>query len=223
MSIWWVIQNKFFLQVTLIGIGMLMFWSVYVSDRGVRTVFQTARVRAVVLFIVLPSILYAACLAGPILLRKARSHLAIVSVPFENSLFTMHRPANWELLKNPGPGVVLFHIPDAGTFMVIIKDSQGITVDLEQTAQAVAQSNATNFKTVAKELDSFSAWGSYSGYGLRVSMNVDGNETIVRIFCGQLLGSRLLIVNEISLAREGSELEAQFEVVRKTFEVKPAK
>jgi len=221
MSIWWITQGPSFLIAILIVSGVLMFWSVYVSYRGVRALFQADRVRAMVLFIVLPSIFYAACWAVPMLLENARSHLTKATVPFEDSVFTMNRPANWVPLKAPGPGAIEFHIPDVGGFVATVRDTQAGTVDLEQTARAMAQKMATNFKTVARDLERFSAWGAYSGHGFRLTMNVDGNETVARVFCGSLPGRRVLIINEIGLVRAESELDKEFEIVRKTLRVKP--
>ena len=82
---------------------------------------------------------------------------------------------------------------------------------------------AKHFKTVANELGSYATWGSYSGRGLRLGMNVDGHDTLARIFCTVLPDGRILVVHEMGLEKAQPELEKQFDVVRKTLRVKPVK
>lgn len=219
LSIWWAIQDKYFLLGAQIVSAICIFWSVYVSYRGVRTVFQAARLRAVVLFLVLPCIFLGVLPIG--LGISGRSADRKISVPFEHQLFTMHRPANWMRLEDPVPGAVQFHIPDVGGFMVSVRDDEGYEIDLEQTARGAIQRISEDFKTVDKKLYRFSEWGVYSGCGLGIAMDMDGNETIVRIFCCQLPDGQWLMAQEIVLAKEVEKLEARFEVVRKTFKVKP--
>ncbi len=233
IAIWWIIRDRSFLLATSIVGGLLIFWSVYVSYRGVRTLFRAARIRALVFFVVLPGMLYAAGFAIPILINiyaksgqslKSRQTLSRrLDPPFDDAVFRMVRPANWKVAKAPRPGSVLFHIPGVGSFAASAIDSEGETIDFEDTVQAIGQEMAARFKTVAKELDTFPTWGGYSGHGKRILMNVDGKETIVRIFCGSLPDGRLLLTNEICLASAEARLQPQFEVVRKTLEVKPVK
>ena len=233
---WWATQARWLLLVTMAVVGALMFWSTYVSYRGVRVLFRAARARAVVWFVVLPCILYAACFALPPLLENvrsrvrqrlrenARSHIPQRTVHFEDAFFSMERPANWvRVQQSGGPGAVVFNIPHSGSFSAIIPDPPAGEVDLEQTAQAMAQMLAKHFKTVANELGSYATWGSYSGRGLRLGMNVDGHDTLARIFCTVLPDGRILVVHEMGLEKAQPELEKQFDVVRKTLRVKPVK
>lgn len=221
IAIWWVIQDQSFLIAAQMVIALFIFWSIYVSYRGARTLFRAARIRALVLFVVLPGMLYGAAFAIPSLLVYTKSPLA--DVPFEDAVFRMRRPANWKVMKSPGPGSVQFHIPGFGSFVAAVADLEGVTIDLEATVQAMAQKMGADFNTVPRELDTFQTWGRYSGHGRRISMNVDGKETVVRIFCGSLPDGRLLRTNEISTAGAEARLQPQFEVVRKTLEVKPVK
>jgi hypothetical protein len=175
------------------------------------------------LFIVLPLVFYAFSFKCIEAARDARARMAPSEVPFENAVFTMHRPANWQSFETPGPGILTFHIPDIGTFMVIVKDSEGQAIDLERTAQGAAQSMAAKFDATANELDTFPTWGEYSGHGIRTSMKGNGKDMVARIFCASLPDGRILCVYELGQANAEGQLQPQFEIVRKTLQVKPTK
>lgn len=221
MSIWWIIQDQYFLLVALVVSMICIFWSVYVSYRGVRTVFQAMRARAVVLFIVLPCIFYGACFAAPIV---AGWSVAERNVRFEHSHFTMHRPANWVLLENSLSEATQFDIPHGGSFVVVVLGTEVDTeldmIDLEEIAEDTVSELGTKFGTGVRKLSRFSEWGSYSGYGLRVAMNIGGDEIILRFFCSQPPDSSVLMVQEIFPDKAEAKLQTQFEVVRKTLKLK---
>ena len=222
-AIWWIVQDQSFLIATIVVSILFILWSVYISYRAARALFRATRFRAALLFLLLPYLFYGVCFAFPFLLGSASSRLAQVEVPFENAVFTMRRPANWQKFETPGPSAVSFHIPDIGSFLATVKHSEGQPIDLERTAQAAAQGMAAKFSTTAEALGTFPAWGKYSGHGIRVSINGNGKDLVTSIFCASLPDERLLLVMEVGQSNAEAQLQPQFEIARKTLRVKPAK
>jgi len=222
LACWWVMRGRVLLLAIGVLAGLLMLWSTYVSYCGVRRLFHAARGRAITLFVILPCIVYVSCFAVPVLLRESESYrarrLPRTSVGFETEQISMRHPAHWKVARGAPEGFVAFEISDMGLFMARIGWLDG-TATLEEVSQGAVQAMAERFGP-AKELGTFSTWGSYSGYGRRMLVTVEGRETIARSFHARLSNGEILVISETILAAMEVELEPQFEVVRRTFKVK---
>ncbi len=220
MAIWWVVQDRSILSITIVSMSATLFWSLYVSYRGARTAFHASRRRSIVLFVLVPGLLYGGAIAGSFLRKRMQPIRAAMSVPIENPCISMNRPANWKLVNVPeSVDGVFFQIPDAGYFSVAIASSESEPVDLEGTAQLAMQTIVAKFPSGAKELDRFSHWGKHSGHGISYEIFIDGQEFNGRVFCCSLPDGRSLMVAEFGLV--GAQLEPQFKIVRDSLEVKP--
>ncbi len=209
------------------AIGVAFAWSIYVSYRGVRTLFAVARGRAIVLFIILPAIVYGAALTLPYQLGKINQAAILASgkktpVAFENDYVTLNYPSCWREMAQPEQRSAIFVDGDT-VFGITVMDGTRATTTPHQGVLIMAQAQAEAMHTTATEAGSFQTWSNFTGIGNVFTMNVEGQTITSRIFIAYLPDDRYIIVTEAYNSLSEERTAPQFQIVRDSLVIKPAR
>ena len=208
-----------------IAIVVAMFWSVYVSYRGVRTAFDVRRRAARIWFAILPTAIYAV-LMGAVLAAALFTNL-LVSAPdlqnthrIEREGFALNYPGNWEVDRidedyDPD-GSFAIEPPDADAlirlyFYVETMDSQGC---VDQT-----RDNLSDAYTLS-DLTGIDRWGNYDGAGYRGNVNIMLWDYDILIFCSTAR-ERPFEIFQIVDENDTDKLQPGYDLIRDSLELYP--
>ncbi len=211
---WWMI--------TVAG----LFWSVYVSYRGVRTAFVVERWPARWWFLILPGLFYAATFAG-LVGAMIFAGAELESAPevrnpqvIDRPGFTVKYPGNWyEDTSDPD-----YH-PDYDISIAPRIADSVINLwfyDEPLDSQACVDETAANLRDAfdVKPLEPVARWGDFSGAGWQGSANIDGGDYRLFLFCSTER-DRPFEIMEITEQAAVDKLEPGYRLIRESFELKP--
>lgn len=211
---------------TWLGMGMLVFvfWSLYASYTGVRTVFKPKRGAAVFWFLGGPAALYILVFAAFFL--AATSGFAVlpgpdadVANPKEYSAGGMafSYPGNWSVAEQPETDETSAQVQvqpsqDAGVILSFFEPQGSAADHLAGWLEAMNE----EFKD-CEETGSLGAWGELVGEGRDITGRKMGREYEARCLIAPLSESRYLMVIEVSLRSALDKVQPGFDLIRKTF------
>jgi hypothetical protein len=208
-----------------VAIIVALFWSIYVSYRGVRTAFEVRPWAARVWFGILPATIYALAL-GIIFALFLLTSLLISPPDLDNTRrieregFSLNYPGNWEVDvadEDYDPDYSFAIAPPVADaqirfwFYEYAMDSQGCADQTRDNLEAVY---------AFSDLTAFDHWGDYDGAGYRGDANIEGGDYEFLMFCA----TERVRPFEILLAVEGSaadKLRPGFDLIRDSLELRP--
>lgn len=206
---WW--------YLVLLGVP---FWSIYVSYRGVRTLFETVRWKAIVWFMVLPSVMYSSFILGIIaFFMFAEMPPPDVANPthLEQPGFVLRYPGNWwidETAEDYDPGGYFAIEPFQDAFVLLNLFEGGDAS--EGAAESVAHYES---EFHVKERGLFTEWGAYEGSGTKLIGSYAGTSYVVRVFGVNHAESGLIVVEMVAESIV-DDMEPGFDLIRRSFRFK---
>lgn len=204
---------------------LFLFWSVYVSYRGVRTVFDAAAWRARVWFLLLPSGVYGISLVVIGLLFAANFFMNAVDLStthrIDRTAFTLRYPGNWivnEAADGYDPDYAFSVQPplhDAIVQFFVANEPEDPDFDTELMLDLYQPL----FTPVDETMESFTTWGSMAGSGTQYDGTYEGSEYRIRIFSASTETHSVSLV-ELCEKSVCGEVEPGFEFVRNSFRFK---
>ena len=166
---------------------VLIFWTLYVSYRGVRTAFDVHKWKARLWFLILPAMLYGSLLAIGIVV--ALTGLLIQTpdldstVTIEREAFRLDYPGNWSV-DTTDPD----YDPDANfTIEPMFADAViNFWFYVEPLPSRECVDATLDNMSASYELDSIVVtdnWGAYSGAGYEGTARIEGTEFYLLMFC----------------------------------------
>ena len=206
-----------------IVILVAMFWSIYVSYRGVRTTFELRHWAARIWFAILPAAVYAVMI-GIVAAVMLTTSLMVATPDLDNPHmieregFTLQYPGNWQvdmMAEDYDPDGNITIAPPAAdaqirfSFYADTMDSQ-VCVD-----QTLGNLSATYD---LPELTAFDSWGAYNGAGYRGSLNIMLGDYDILIFCSTER-ERPFEIFQIAKENAGGKLQSGFDLIRDSLEL----
>jgi hypothetical protein len=205
----------------LVVVGFL-FWSVYASYRGVRTVFPVRAWPARWWFGILPAGAYAGALgamvAGFLAMQLLVGAPPAVDDPevISRDGFSLQHPRNWFVDASDDN-----YDPDHQfTIEPRIGDAVVKVIVYDRAVDPEAELDAS-LETLAKLMElgdatPFDRWGSYQGVGREIAARIDGRDYSLRLFCASL-ERRSVEVWELAAGGIRERMEPGFDLIRRSF------
>jgi len=209
-----------------LGPAMLvfLFWSIYTSYMGVRTVFKPKKAAAVLWFLAGPAALYVIMFGGMVWLTLSGSALlpgpaADTAHPqeFSNGEIAFSYPANWKVTEKEATA--------EATAQVQVKPVQDALIIFsffppQGSAAAHLEGWSNLYKEELKnyeEIGFFGEWGSFKGEG-RVITGISGlKEYEARGFFAPIADDRYLMVVQALQRSLADNVQPGFDLIRGTF------
>jgi len=200
-----------------------LFWSIYVSYRGVRTTFVVKRWRSRLWFLILPGLIYGVALVGVVMLFLAGMFGAEPDLVFRERLerpgYVLEYPGNWELDSSDED-----HDPDYNfSIGPMLADASIRFWFYDENFDSLECVNATMDNLSVSMLvipdERLSTWGTYGGAGYRGRITIEGDEYSLTAFCA----SELARPFEILIIADGdsaSKTEPGFALIRDSLQLK---
>ncbi len=211
---WWM--------VTVAG----LFWSVYVSYRGVRTAFDVKRWRARWWFFILPGLTYAAAMSaviGAMLFASAdleRAPDTGNSQVLDRPGFTLEYPGNWYIDTSDSDYDPDYDFSVEPRFADAMMNVWFYTEPME--SQACVDETVANLRNAFEvlPLEPVERWGNYTGAGWQGAALIDGGEYRLFLFCSTER-ERPFEIMEITEQAAVKKLEPGYRLIRESFELRP--
>jgi hypothetical protein len=206
------------------GMFVFVFWSLYASYVGVRTVFKPKRAAAAFWFLGGPAALYILIFAGMFGLAMSGSAFlpgpdADIAHPKEYSAGGMafSYPGNWVLMEvdetpEASAQVQVRPIQDAVVILSYFEPQGSAADHLAGWSEAMIE----EFKD-GKETGSLGAWGELVGEGCVVTGRKTGKEIEARGFIAPLSEDRYLMVLEVYQRSALDKVQPGFDLIRGSF------
>ncbi len=172
------------------------FWAAIASYRGVRTVFAVQRIRGLIWFIVLPSIIYSLAI-GVILLASIFSPPNVKApVPYESTYFNLQFPRNWY----PETSDPNFDPDHDIWFSTAYDNAVNVTVYTSEATPDEELAYTLSFydETAMETWAPLTTWGGLVGTGRRGEALFDTDRLDVIVFVSQ--GPRDILTEWIVIA-----------------------
>jgi hypothetical protein len=209
-----------------LGLSLLvfLFWSIYVSYAGVRTVFQPKKAAAAFWFLGGPAALYVIAFAGMFLLALSGSAAlpgpdADVTHPqeFSNGDMAFSYPGNWSVTEEEETDeawaqVQVEPIQDAMIVLLFFEPVGNAAEHLEDWSEGIWE----EFED-CEEVGALDDWGDLKGAGRVITFNMGKRKYEARGFIAPLSEDRFLMVREILLRSQSDQIQPGFDLIRRTF------
>jgi len=204
---------------------LLPFYSVFVSYRGVRTLFDVTRWKARLWFLVLPVAVYGVAIAV-VAIVMALAVSGGIQVPADTARprsidragFSLDYPGNWTIDSADED-----YDPDWYFSIEPVQDAVVIFEFGEPTSdvQGVTLERVANFSDVfsGEDVQHFDRWGAYEGAGAEFRGRYEGSAYTVRVFTASTASFMVSIV-EIMDVETADSVEPGVELIRRTFRLK---
>ncbi len=204
---------------------LFLFWSVYTSYRGVRTLFVVRPWAARAWFLLLPSGIYAVGLVAVAAFYAIQFGLFSsepnVEQPelLDRPGFSLSYPANWDIDTededyDPDYSFAIASLNgDAKVWFQIYEEP----IDTEAHAEAAFAAYASAWQDVRPE--PISRWGNHEGYGYRFEMVFKGMPCVGRMFSAGTEAASFNVL-EVAAAAEHATQSPGFDLIAETFELK---
>ena len=202
-----------------------LFWSVYVSYRGVRTAFEVNKWPARIWFFILPGVIYGVFVVGILVvgllagfLLEPRPDVDRPAV-LEREHYSLRYPGNW-LVDTTDPD----HDPDWSIgiepafadaviqiwFYGETQDSRGC---VDETLGGLEEAHDMG------DMQSIGRWGRYAGAGYRGDGTIEGKAFAITIFCSSDESPPFEIMQIVETGAV-DRTEVGFDLIRESFEVR---
>jgi hypothetical protein len=209
-----------------LGVIVFLFWSVYTSYRGVRSLFDVDRWKARGWFLILPTVFYLIALGGVALLLGLLAAGVVGEAPDVDRPNVLNRPTcvlqypgNWSINRTDGD-----YVPDYSfTIEPLFLDAL-IMFDIADEPTNAEEETAFFLEQYRNEIPGrvtsrFSRWGRYTGSGVEYTGELEGSRIRLRIFTVSL-ASRNVTVTEIVEVTIADKVEPGFALIRRTFRLR---
>lgn len=202
---------------------VLVFWSVYVSYRGVRTAFETSKWKARLWFFILPFALYGTAFAviiGVALMGGLTQNPDIESpIALDREAYRLEYPGNWSIDKSAAD-----YDPDAMfTIEPLFSDAAlNFWFYLEPSPSQDCVDATLETMEASYELESvvgIDSWGANSGAGYRGIAVIEGGRYEMILFCSTDHDTPFEVMM-LCEADAYEKIRSGFEHIERTFEVK---
>ena len=208
-----------------LSLGMLVFvfWSLYASYVGVRTVFKPKRAAAAFWFLGGPAALYVVVFAG--MFGLAMSGVALpgpdadIASPreFANGEMAFSYPGNWGVTEEEETAetwaqVRVEPLQDAVIVLWFFEPEGSAAERLENWSEGIWE----KFED-CEEVGALDNWGDLKGYGRAITGNMGKRKYEARGFIAPLSEERYFMVQEILLRSQAGEVQPGFDLIRRTF------
>lgn len=199
------------------------FWSVFVSYRGVRTVFPETKVWATrVWFGVLPVILYAVVMGGIFVWAFIAGYGAAADVKnprsFSSATMQFDYPGNWDIPGgddfDPEVSVTVEPVQDAAILFTIYPSNRPHQDEVADTLAAFGET----FGQI-DEVGEFTQWGGLEGYGKEALAHLKSEVYRTRVFVHSIGEYERLEVREIVLVDDEEKLRPGFDLIASSFQL----
>ena len=203
-----------------------VFWSVYVSYRGVRTVFSVVRWKARIWFLILPTAFYLVLLGA---------FAAIAMFEVMGSFWEPPDVSNPEVINRPGfvvqyPGNWFVDDTDEDydpdQYFRIASSWDDVVVDfiIADESQDCAQATSYYVEAYGERLaetgrEEFDSWGQHAGVGIELVGDFEDSRYRVRVFSMTTRTRSMTVVEFISLD-EADRVEPGLDLIRRTFRLR---
>lgn len=209
-----------------LGLAMLVFvfWSLYASYAGVRTVFKPKKAAAFFWFLGGPAALYVLLFAGMLWLALSGSSFlpgpdADIARPLEYSDGEMafSYPGNWSVTEEKETAetwaqVRVEPLQDAVIVLWFFEPEGSAADHLEYWSEGI-----WNEFEDCEEGGALDDWGDLKGLGQVIFGNMGKRKYEARGFIAPLSEDRYFMVQEILLRSQADEVQPGFDLVRRTF------
>ncbi len=212
-------------DLTSITIVAAMFWSVYVSYRGVRTAFDVRRWAARIWFAILPTAVYAVVF-GAVVAASLMTDLLVSAPDLQNTQrieregFALNYPGNWEVDRidedyDPdGNFAIEPPVADALIRFSFYEEAMDSQDCVDQT-----RDNLSDAYTLS-DLIGVDHWGDYDGAGYLGSVNIMLGDYDILIFCSTER-ARPFEIFQIVEENAADKLQPGFDLMRNSLELYP--
>jgi hypothetical protein len=209
-----------------LGLSMLvfLFWSLYASYTGVRTVFRPKKAAAAFWFLGGPAAVYAIAFAGILFLSVPFSAIlpgpdADVTHPqeFSNSGMAFSYPGNWSVTEKEetpesSAWVKVEPLQDAMIHLSIFKPRGSAVDHLEAWTEGIT-GKLEDHEVIGR----LEAWGELPGTGHVIVGNIGSMKFEVRGLIAPLAEDRFLLVAEMLMPSQSDKVQPGFDLIRRTF------
>lgn len=203
------------------------FWALLTSYVGVRTVFQTSRVRTMGWFVLAPATLYGIGLAaiaflvfGPTL--KTPPDLAN-PLTYTSDHLQFSYPGNWWIDQSesgfdPDCYLTVEPLQDAMIWIERYASEQSVREEANATRDALVSQFAASASTPNADT---SQWGDFDGVGFRSGFQVDGAQYSTEVFVTELSDGSYLEIQATWPVADASIVVPGFDMIERTFRFMP--
>lgn len=205
-----------------------LIWSIWISFRGVRTMFDTRLARAVVWFLVLPLMVYGIAtlvVFGAVVATMFLGNPApTVGMPsnFSSQTWRFDYPGNWFVEDthpdyHPDNFVIVTPVQDAA-FVVDLQE--GIVGSPQEMVEYKLELLKLNYGVVTPQAP-LTSWGRFNGSGHTLHLQEGRDIYMGRLFVTDLGQQRMFVVQEVWPMADERQLQPGFELIRRTFDLNP--
>jgi hypothetical protein len=203
---------------------VFLFWSCWTSYAGARATYGLRRGLALLWLAILPGVFYVIFLATVFaaMIAMALGPADVNSpVEYENPTMSFSYPGNWFIdtsdpNNDPNSYLMIEAMQDAIVILQVYESARTPEAELEATVD-VYDEMIDNFKVIGE----FGAWGLHSGVGREYRGTIDGAPYEFRALVHVANDGRYVEVLEFFATADETSVEPGFNLIRRTFQLKP--
>lgn len=205
------------------ALALFPLWSVVVSYVGVRTVFHVRGVRPAIWFLIAPGALYIVALAAMLIASALSVSGPQVASPirYESAHVEMTLPGDWEVDTTDPDFEPAYYLPivmpQGGVLQIYIEPAGEDPQELVDIAITSMLSSGAQSHPAAM----FTKWGTMEGVGREVTMQLEGDASVMRVFAARVPDGRVLVAYELFIESEADSLRPGFDQVANSLVLKP--